>query len=105
MMILEPPWTVRKMYAADPSMTITAATYARAYAHLSNLFSFGAVAIEVRPVYLAAYSVGDGEMDNEFCLRFLQESLRLINPRTWIFFQSSRMVHGRIFRKEQKNWV
>ena len=29
-----------------------------------NAFSFGAVAIEVRPAYIAAYSVGGGEMDD-----------------------------------------
>ena len=59
--VLSPPWAVRRKYA--PAMILTE-TITGFYAPMMNAFSFGVVATEVRPVYLAAYSVEDGEMDN-----------------------------------------
>ena len=58
--ILAPPWAVRKNYAQG----VMIKTFLMSGSFASNAFSFGAVAVEVRPVYLAAYSVGGGEMDN-----------------------------------------
>ena len=58
---LEPPWAVRRKYAADSPVMIV-----REWSDIRfmNAFSFGVVAVEVRPVYVAAYSVEGGEMDN-----------------------------------------
>ena len=65
MRILSPPWPVLRQDILYHPLVIAAETALgtdsapEAAAHL-----FGMVAIEVRPVYLAAYSVGGGEMDN-----------------------------------------
>ena len=60
--ILTPPWAVRRKYARDPGIMILTSAMSGSFS--SNAFSFGAVAAEVRPVYLAAYNVGGGEMNN-----------------------------------------
>ena len=53
--ILAPPWAVRRKYAADSPIMIVTETMAGSHAPMMNILSFGMVAIEVRPVYLAAY--------------------------------------------------
>ena len=58
--ILAPPWAVRRKYA--PGIMIVTRHMSPPFA--SHAFSFGAVAVEVRPVYLVAYNVGGGEMNN-----------------------------------------
>ena len=57
MTILAPPWAVRKKYADGYPMMIVTETLAGTYAPTMNAFSFGVIAIEVRPVYFAAYSI------------------------------------------------
>ena len=55
--ILAPPWAVRRKYADGFPMMIVTETLAVTYAPTMNVVSFGVVAIEVCPVYLAAYSI------------------------------------------------
>ena len=62
--ILAPPWAVRRKYAAYSPLMIVGETLGGSDRRWLNAFSFGVVAMEVRPVYVAAYSVGGGEMDN-----------------------------------------
>ena len=60
--ILAPPWAVRREYASE--IMILTYTLMGSFASGMDVYSFGAVATEVRPVYLAVYSVGGGEMNN-----------------------------------------
>ena len=55
--ILAPPWAVRKKYVEDSPMMIQTDNMAGPEAPMMNMFSFGVVVMEVRPVYLAAYSI------------------------------------------------
>ena len=64
MTILSPPWAVRDECTLYPLLMIMTNLLAIFHPSTSNLFSFGVVAAEVRPVYLASYSVGGGEMEN-----------------------------------------
>ena len=61
---LQPPWAVPRMYAGYDPVTIQTETMTGPLAPMVNAFSFGVIAVEVCPVYLAAYSVGGGEMDD-----------------------------------------
>ena len=55
--ILAPPWAVHSKYAADSPMMILTETMMGPDALWMNMFSFGVVVMEVRPVYLAAYGI------------------------------------------------
>ena len=57
MMILAPPWAVRRKYTGDAPMMILSETSMECDASTVNMVSFGVVAMEVRPVYLAAYII------------------------------------------------
>ena len=65
MTILAPLWGIpRGGAAASDPMIILTEHLAWSDARIMNVVAFGAITIEVRPAYLAAYSVGGGEMDN-----------------------------------------
>ena len=55
--ILAPPWAVRNKYAADSPVMIITETIMGPDTPVTNMFSFGVVVMEVRPVYLAAYGI------------------------------------------------
>ena len=55
--ILAPFWAIRRKYGVDSPIMIVTEAMAESDAHTMNMLSFGMVAIEVRPVYLAAYSI------------------------------------------------
>ena len=62
MTILEPFWA-RTEYDSDPMIILTE-RLVWSDARIMNVVAFGAITIEVRPAYLAAYSVAGGETDN-----------------------------------------
>ena len=62
--ILAPPWAVDRGYNAGVPLMIATEEIVDTLVPAQNVFSFGVVAAEVRPVYLAAYSIAGGEMDN-----------------------------------------
>ena len=64
MTILAPPWAVRRKFPEDFPVTIATETAVGPDAPMMNAFAFGFVATEVRPVYLAAYRVGGGEVND-----------------------------------------
>ena len=55
--ILAPAWAARRKDADDIPVMIQTEAMAEFDAPTVNRFSFGVVALEVRPLYLAAYSI------------------------------------------------